>query len=154
MGYEALEDPVVRPLLEEALDEGVRGIVARYGAAEGWLREHVRDLLQRFANRALADPVLRLARDPLRKLAPEDRLVGAARLAEAAGVAPRALAWAIAGALAFDAPQDALAQALQQRLAAEGVAAVLAAVCAIQPQEPLGRLVLERYTRLREGRWP
>jgi mannitol-1-phosphate 5-dehydrogenase len=154
MGYEALEDTEVRSILDGALDESVQGLVARYGAPVSELREHIADLLARCANRALADPVLRLARDPLRKLAPSDRLVGAARMAEAAGVEPLNLAWGIAGALAYDAPSDAIAVKLQERIAQEGVEAVLEAVCEIDPQEPLGRAVLERYRRLEEeGRW-
>jgi len=153
LGYKALEDPFIRPILEGAMEESIRGIVARYGANEGWLREHVNDLLRRFANRALADPVLRLARDPLRKLAPNDRLVGAARTAEVAGILPLNLAWGIAGALAFDAPQDRVAQELQQLIAEQGVESVLCQICKIDPKEPLGEAILERYQRLKERRW-
>jgi len=154
LGYEALEDPEIRPILDAALNESVQGIVARYDASADWLKAHVADLLYRFANRVLADPVLRLARDPLRKLAPSDRLVGAARTAEAAGLVPVNLAWAIAGALAFDAPDDPIALSLQERIKAEGLEAVMAAVCQIDAQEPLGKAVLERYRLLhKEARW-
>jgi mannitol-1-phosphate 5-dehydrogenase len=154
LGYNALEDRVIRPILDAALDESMAGIVTRYGADKDWLRDHVNDLLRRFENRALADPVLRLARDPLRKLAPEDRLVGAARTAEAAGITPVNLAWGIAGALAFDAESDAMAQRLQERIDREGVEAVMADVCEIAPEEPLGEAVLARYERLHsEARW-
>ncbi|NLG49770.1 MAG: mannitol-1-phosphate 5-dehydrogenase [Chloroflexi bacterium] len=154
LGYEALEDPDIRPILDAALDESVQGIVARYGASADWLKAHVADLLQRFANRVLADPVLRLGRDPLRKLAPSDRLVGAARTAEAAGIVPVNLAWAIAGALAFDTPEDPIAVSLQERIKAEGLEAVMTDVCQIDAQEPLGKVVLERYRLLREeARW-
>lgn len=151
LGYETLEDPTIRPVLDGALEEALRGIVRRHGAGEAWLRAHVADLLERFANRALADPLLRLARDPLRKLAPDDRLVGAARVAEGTGQVPINLALGIAAALAFDAPQDASAQELQRRIAAEGVEAVLTSACAIDPHEPLGRAVLEHYHRLHQG---
>ncbi|MEA3406634.1 MAG: mannitol-1-phosphate 5-dehydrogenase [Chloroflexota bacterium] len=154
LGYEALEDAEVRPILDGALDESVQGLAARYGAPACQLQEHVSDLVARCANRALADPVLRLARDPLRKLAPSDRLVGAARMAEAAGIEPFNLAWGIAGALAYDAPSDGIAVELQERIAQEGVEAVLESVCEIDPQEPLGRAVLERHSRLaEEARW-
>ena len=64
------------------------------------------------------------------------------------------LAWGIAGALAFDPPEDALAVLLQQRIAAEGVEAVLEAVSGIRRDETLGLAVLERYQRLhQEARW-
>ena len=54
----------------------------------------------------------------------------------------------------FDAPEDALAGTLQARIAAEGVAAVMADVSGIAADEPLGQAVLERYQRLNEEeRW-
>jgi len=152
-GYEALEDPVVRPLLAAALGEAEAGLAAVHGFDVGDLMGHVARLWPRLANRALADPVRRLARDPIRKLAPGDRLVGPARAAEAANLSADALAWGIAGALAFDAPGDASAEELQARIAGQGVGPVMLAISEISPQEPLGELVLERYARLRRGEW-
>ena len=46
------------------------------------------NLLERYTNRALSDDVARVARDPLRKLAHDDRLMGAARLCHAQGLQP------------------------------------------------------------------
>ncbi len=140
-GYEALADPAIRPWFDAALAESKAGIVAAHGVDPAWLDAHLADLTRRFANRALGDTVLRLGRDPLRKLAPDDRLVGAARLAERAGVTPHALARAIAAAYRFDDPADPLAVALQARLAADGFAATLTAVSGIQPDEPLGHAI-------------
>lgn len=149
-GYEALEDPFVRPWLDRALDEACQALIAEHGFEPQALSEHVRDLLQRFANRALADPIERLARDPVRKLAPDDRLVGAARLAERHGIQPRALALGIAAALRYDNPHDEHALALQRRIAEEGLSAVLEGVCQIRTDEPLGKLVWEGYELLNE----
>lgn len=153
-GYEALEDPVVRRLLEGAWGEAQAGIAVAHGVDAAWLEAHTADLRRRFANRALGDTVVRLARDPLRKLAAGDRLVGAARLAEVAGVPPRALAWAIAAGYCFDSPADPIAGRLQAQVARDGLAAALAAVSQIDPAEPLGHAVLERHARLRAGAWP
>ncbi len=41
------------------------------------LEDHIDDLLKRFMNKALGDTLYRVGRDLLRKLGPEDRLVGA-----------------------------------------------------------------------------
>jgi mannitol-1-phosphate 5-dehydrogenase len=140
-GYQALTDPTIRPWFDAALAESKAGIVAVHGVAPAWLDAHIADLTYRFANRALGDTILRLGRDPLRKLGPTDRLVGAARLAERASVLPNALSRAIVAAYRFDDPRDPLAVALQERLAAEGFDAVLAAVSGIQPDEPLAGLI-------------
>jgi len=144
-GYEALADAEISANLDAAWSESVAGQVARYGVEASWLRAHAADLRRRFANRALGDTIYRLGRDPMRKLGPSDRLVAPARLAETAGVRPRALARAIAAALCFDPPDDPIAQELQARLAREGLDAVLAAVCQIQPDEPLAALIRESY---------
>jgi len=149
-GYEALDDPWVRPLLDQALDEAGRALVAEHGFDPQALQEHVQDILARFANRALADPIGRLARDPLRKLAPGDRLVGAARLAERHAIRPEGLAWGIAAALAYDNPDDTHAMELQTRLAQEGLGGILGYVCDIREDEPLADLVCRRYRMLRE----
>jgi mannitol-1-phosphate 5-dehydrogenase len=44
------------------------------------LEEHIDDLLERFMNKSLGDTIYRTGRDLLRKLGPDDRLVGAIRL--------------------------------------------------------------------------
>ncbi len=43
------------------------------------LEDHIDDLLKRFMNKALGDTIYRVGRDLLRKLGPEDRLVGAVK---------------------------------------------------------------------------
>jgi len=152
-GHQALEDAAIRPLFEKALAESKSGIVTAYGVDPARLESYVADVTHRLANRALGDTTFRLARDPLRKLGPADRLVGAARLAEKARVPPEALSWSIAAGYCFDDAKDPLAVALQQRLAAEGFDAVLASISGIEAHEPLAALVRKRYRTLRtEGR--
>ena len=147
-GYEALEDSWVRSRLDRGLTESARALVATYGFEPVSFQEHIDYLLVRFANRELSDPTSRLARDPLRKLQPQDRLVGAARLAEQCGVRPEGLAWGIAGALAYANPEDEHAVALQQRIRDGGVESTMWDVCRIRSDEDLGKLVLERYRKL------
>jgi len=150
-GYQALDDPAIRPLVVEALHESCRGLAGRHGWALSQLRDHVGDLLRRFANRALGDTIYRLARDPIRKLGPTDRLVGAARMVLEHDVEPKALSWGIAAALCFDDARDPIAASLQEEIASRGVGAVLERISHIGSNEPLGQMVLERYRRLRGG---
>lgn len=144
-GYEALADPDIAAVLDRAWAESIAGQVARYGVEAGWLQAHAADLKARFANRALGDTVLRLGRDPVRKLGPTDRLVAPARLAEQAGVAPRALAQTIAAALSFDPADDPIAVDLQRQLAERGLGTVLSEVCGIAPGEPLADLIRQEF---------
>ena len=148
-GYEALADPEIDAGLRAAWQESIAGQVGRYGVEAAWLHAHADDLHHRFANRALGDTVYRLGRDPVRKLGPTDRLVAPARLAAASGVVPAALARAIAAALRFDPPEDPIAIVLQNRLATEGIDAVLADVCQIAAHETLAALIRQCYDELR-----
>jgi mannitol-1-phosphate 5-dehydrogenase len=149
--YEAFEDADIHSVVERAFAEAKVGLHDTYGIPEAELDEHITLLLPRLANRALPDTLIRLGRDPLRKLSPKDRLVGAARLAEKAGVSPEALSWGIAAGYLFDYAKDPLAVALQRRLTDEGLDIVMADVSGIAKDEPLGRLVVDRYTRLKTG---
>jgi mannitol-1-phosphate 5-dehydrogenase len=147
-GYEALCHPRINALLHQALNESSRALQAEHHLDAVALAENVQYLLDRFANRALGDPISRLARDPLRKLAPDDRLVGAARLAEKHNITPSGLAWGIAAGLAYDDPHDPHATELQSLLRELGFEGALQKVCGIRPDEMLAALVRERYQRL------
>src|SRR5262249_11178845 len=125
-----------------AMAEAGAGLVARWEFTAEEQRAHAEELLRRFANAALRDTVARVGRDPLRKLRPEDRLVGGALRALEHGVEPRNIAAGIAAALRFDAPGDPSAVELQRRLRAEGVDAVLREVSGLAPDHPLTRLIL------------
>jgi mannitol-1-phosphate 5-dehydrogenase len=147
-GYQALADPEIASALGDVWQESIAGQVQAYGVEAAWLQAHAQELRVRFANRALGDTVYRLGRDPIRKLGPDDRLVAPARLAEAAGVVPHALARVIAAALRFDPPEDTVAVALQQQLSQQGLETVLDRVCQIRPHEPLTALIRQSYQDL------
>lgn len=142
-GYEALRDARIAPLLRAVLDETGQALIRKHGFAPAEHAAHVADLLERFQNEFLGDTCRRLARDPIRKLAPEDRLVGAARLCESQEIAPKALAWAIAAALRYDDTDDLSALELQRLLREAGREITLRQICGILPNEPLAALIEE-----------
>jgi mannitol-1-phosphate 5-dehydrogenase len=152
--HAAIRDREIRARVLAAMDEGRRGLAAKYGPALAGSRKDLAAIVRRFENAALNDPIERVARDPRRKLGCGDRLLGAARLAEEAGVRPFRLALAAAAALCFDCAGDPSACALQQDLAREGAPAVLARVAGLSPDSALGKLVQESWHRLADHRAP
>ena len=153
-GYEALGDPVILKLTRQAMHESSEALIARHGFARSDQYAHVEDLLRRFRNHRLGDTVFRLGRDPLRKLGPQDRLVGAARLVVETGGVPDALTWGIAAALLFDPAEDPAAMQLQELLRSAGLAETLRRVSGIEPGSPLSAMIAERYEHLKQGCWP
>jgi mannitol-1-phosphate 5-dehydrogenase len=153
-GYEALEDPTVELLTTRALQEASEALIRKHGIPREEQYAHVEDLMRRFRNRRLGDTIFRLGRDPLRKLAPEDRLVGAARLVLETGGVPDALAWGVAAALLFDPPEDESAQRLQAMLREKGPEETLAHVSGLLPGSALATMVLDRLKSIQAGQWP
>lgn len=134
---------------ETALRDTACAVASEYGLPlEGLIRFN-HDLVRRFANKALGDTVARVAADPLRKLRPDDRLVGAARLCMKVGVEPTAHADIIAAALRYNNPDDPSAQELQLRRRAEGDEAVLQSVCGLSPEASLTLLILDALEQQR-----
>ncbi len=141
-GYEALLNPQIRVTVQGAMTESRQALEKKYHRSPGELTPFVDDLLSRFENKALGDTTFRLGRDPLRKLAPNDRLIGAARTVLAQNITPTHLIQGIVAALYFDAPDDPLAVELQQQQQRVGLKTVLTQHCGVDPTEPLGQLIL------------
>jgi len=150
-GYQALHDPRIEALLAAVLQETGSALVSKHHLDPAEHAAHVADLLHRFENRDLGDTCIRLARDPVRKLAAGDRIVGAARCCESQSIEPRALSWAIAAALKYDAVDDPSAGQLQAMLLEIGREATLKRVCGIQPDERLAALVDEAMDATASG---
>ena len=143
--WQAVEDPAVRSVLDGAFAETGEALMRRHGFAAREQRDHEQDLATRFANRRLGDTVARVGRDPLRKLGPQDRLVGAARLCLAQGIQPRNVVRALAAALRFAPDDDESASTLQRMIHDDGARAVLTRVCGIDPADPLHGMALAAY---------
>ncbi len=141
--WQCAADPDVLNICRKALAETAQALVDWYGEfTDEALQSYCDDLLRRFTNKALGDTVARVAADPLRKLRPEDRLVGAAALCQRNGNDITALAEIIAAALIYDASGDTSAQELQKCRRLMGDQKVLESLCEIKPGSPLFHGVL------------
>ena len=98
----------------------------------------------------IVDTLERNARDPIRKLGPNDRLVGSARLCLEEGIKPESLSVSIAAAIYYHSPSDPIAVQLEQMRKEKGVDYVLENVCQIDPQGELATMVKEKIEMLKE----
>lgn len=148
--HTAIRDPEVHAAVLAAMREGQRGIAALYGPEFAGNEDELLRIVARFKNATLCDSVSRVGRDPARKLASEDRLVGAAQLAHQAGIRPQQLGLAAAAACYFD-PEDPSAARLQSEIEIAGLGAALRHVSGLDPSRGLGRLVQYYWVRLARG---
>jgi mannitol-1-phosphate 5-dehydrogenase len=143
---EAAADPYLRPLIAGSMLEARRALLAAHPSLGSDLHGPVAAALARFGDRVLADPVVRVAREPIRKLAPGDRLLGPAQLIEErTGRVPKYFALAVAGALLYRNEDDEQSWRLGKALERAGVMAVLQSICDLPPSHPFAQAVAARY---------
>jgi mannitol-1-phosphate 5-dehydrogenase len=133
---------VIRMIAHGAMKEAAEALSKEHGADLGEIMEHVDDLVRRFSNRHLGDTVKRVGADPIRKLSPNDRLVGAARLCIKHGIDPVFICFGIMAALLFDPKDDASALRLQELIREKGKKKVLEEICGIEKESKLLELIL------------
>lgn len=146
--YQAMGDPRINAAVRALLAETGRALIAKHGFDPVEHQAHVDDLLSRFANVALGDQVSRVGGDPVRKLGPEDRLVGAAKLICECGEFPANVCKAIAAGLHFNPPGDSSAAKVQELVSREGVRGALSAISGLDPDSPITDEVVNQYDRI------
>ncbi len=141
--WQAVADTELRQALDAAMAEVNTALIRRHGFDPADQQHYYEDLLHRFSNRELGDTVARVARDPMRKLRRNDRLVGAAELVHDMGGNAWPVCRAIAAALRYGHPEDPSARELQQIRQQGGASAVLEQVCELPADHPLHQMVLQ-----------
>ena len=116
--------------------ESAQALAAQYQAPIKPLIDHIDDLLGRFTNSALGDTCQRVGGDPARKLSPEDRLIGAGKLALQQGIAPCHIAVGAAAGVRRYLAENEKEQTL------ENAGEVLAQVSGLNREETLVSVIL------------
>jgi mannitol-1-phosphate 5-dehydrogenase len=144
--HEAISDPLLRPMIQRSLQTSRRSLLSVDVATGADVAQSIEWVITRYGDTGLGDPLTRVARDPIRKLAPDGPLVGAARLVHrVTGRVPAGFARAIASALAYRNDDDAQARQLHEMLGRDGLASVLEEVCGLEADDPLTREVSRIY---------
>ncbi len=104
--HEALAKPAIQRVVDGVIDELLCALKLATPHDHHFIESYGIKEVRRFSNSLLFDPVSRVAREPLRKLHPSGRLMGALRLLLSTGVNPTYLMAGIAAALCYADPKD------------------------------------------------
>jgi mannitol-1-phosphate 5-dehydrogenase len=96
---DAIDDPEIYIIALNAMLESAEALSLKYGVPVADILRHIQDLLLRFGNRSLGDTCQRVGADIARKLSPQDRLIGSARLCREQGIMPTFICVGAAGAV-------------------------------------------------------
>lgn len=140
---DALEDEAIAAQVEAVLSETSSLLSAKHGFAAADLAAYRSDILGRFRMRELTDSVLRVGRQPLRKLSRHERFVGPAAEAVERGLSADALVGAMSAVLTFRAEDDPQAVVMAHRLETTTAEEFTTAVTGLEPTHPLFDAVRE-----------
>ncbi|MDF2682162.1 MAG: mannitol-phosphate 5-dehydrogenase [Brevibacillus sp.] len=147
---EALRDDEIKNAARGALQETGALLLEKYRFEKEIHEAYVEKILGRYANPMLSDHVTRVARSPIRKLSPNDRLVGPAMQCVERGLSVEYLGLAIAAALLFDYPEDPEAVQIQSARKQNGLEQVMRTYTGIPEGNPLTEIVLGHVRSLLE----
>ena len=143
--HETLRDPVIVENVLGAMDEAGDVVRRKWGFSEQSIKEYKNDLGRRGAIVEMKDEILRVVRDPIRKLSPRERSVAPAILAEEYGLPRHWIIKAIVAALKYRHPADLQSELLASRLEKEGIQSVLQEICGINPVSPLFEEIIQEW---------
>ncbi len=144
--YEALEIPDIRENLLALLNVAQQALTKSFAMDTAELQQHIDDLItRRLPNRDLADTVERVARNPLRKLAVEERLAGLAHLLQRCALATTPVSRVIAAAMHYRDPADPQSAELGKIIAQKGAGAILEDVCGFRRDGKCYKECMEFY---------
>ncbi len=146
--YQAIAQPWVRLIVHNAMLESAMALTGKYGADLSALQMHIADLLNRFTNAALGDTCQRVGGDPARKLSPEDRLIGSAKLAMEQGMTPAYIAVGAAAGVHRYLKEADKAQTEENALM------VLQEVSGLESTDALTNMIMARYAEICAGATP
>lgn len=150
---EAANDPEIEPIMDEIYNEINQALIQGMGIDPESQYAFSKRAKAKYTDRDIVDKLTRIARDPLRKLRPEDRLIGPSKIALSIGVKPTAIALATAAALFYDEHDDESAMKLQEMRKEHGVEYILQNVCQLKPEEELYQMILSSIDELRAKGW-
>ena len=154
LGYkkiaDAAHDERILKVLDGVYSETARALSKKYNFPLDEQLAFTLTSKKKLQDYTIVDFIERNARDPLRKLGPDDRLVGSARLVESYSIKPENLALAIAAAIYYTNDEDEFALKLKNMRETEGVDYVLENVCRLDKDSELALLIKEKIAYLKE----
>lgn len=157
--WKAISHPAVEQVVRGAMWESANALIDEYPGefTTQTQHTHIEDLIRRFKNQFLNDTLYRVGRDLPRKLGPDERLVGAAKMALKHRIPPRHIALAIAAGFRFRATDERGElfdgdRLFHAELVRRGLPALLQTVCSLDSQRDraLIELIERSDTMLRE----
>lgn len=145
---ESLSDKRIEEIVRNAMLESGAALCKKHGFDEKEHEKYINKIQSRFRNHYIKDDVVRVGREPIRKLSPDDRLVGPVKMAEEFGLRYDNLLKGIAAALLYENPEDSQSEELNLKIKKEGVGKVVAELIGFAEDTHENREIVSSYEDL------
>lgn len=141
----AMHIPEILELARDVWAETSVLLTAKYKFAPAAHRHYVEEVEKRFSNPYLSDEVIRVGRNPKRKLSPNDRIIYPANQLALHDVNPEALGKVAAAAFKFDFDGDTEAVEIQNYILANGIDAAITHFTGVNPNSKLFYIIKKNF---------
>ena len=140
-GYEtitiAMSDQFIYNILEGALKESCAMLIKKFAFLQNEIDIHIEELLMRYTNEDLNDSLYRLARDPIRKLGRNERIIGTICECYNFDIEPKNIITTFFYALKYQNNDDPSSKQLKDILDSDGLNGVLQKICLIDKKNKI-----------------
>ena len=145
---ESLEDPEIYHTVWQMMEEAGAMLSARHGYTAEEMLQYRTFIMNRFKNVHIIDSCERVSREPLRKLAADDRIVAAMNFAHHYGIETPAYYKGIAEVLRYDNPGDEQSVEMQELIRSLGMRKALEKISGIPADSETASRVEEEYRKI------
>lgn len=145
--HEALQEKKIKLILEGVVDEVLQMLKLTTEHDHSFMEWYAKKEISRFSNTLLFDPVLRVAREPIRKLLPGGRLLGAIRKSISCGIVPKNLVIGAIAAMQYHEERDNDYEIISN-IPKMGVKSFLKYYLDIDPDSSEGILLVRAYEEI------
>ena len=153
-GYKVMSDIFADEQLVEAtrevMGESASLLIKKYGFAKEDLESYIDFAIRRFQTPGVVDTVARVCRSPIRKLEPNERLVGPANQCEKNQLTNDRLLEGIAAVFLFDNPDDQQSRELLVYVEENGISAAITRYTELMPEGSMHQKVVQKYKQLQK----
>jgi len=143
--HEAVSDPVVAEHVLGALDELGEVVRTKHGFSAESIELYKKDLVRRGSVPEMKDEILRVVRDPIRKLSPKERLLAPAVLALEYGLPRKWIIKGIVAALKYYHPSDIQSVEIHDKINKIGLKKVLKDVCGLTENSEIAQEIIKEW---------
>lgn len=153
-GYSIIQDVFhneeLVQMIRETMWESAHLLMERYGFTEQDMIDYINFIMDRYQTPGIEDLITRVSRSPIRKLQPEERLVGPCVQCEELGLENQHLLEGIAAAFLFDNPEDEQSVELLAYVAEQGIDEAIVHYTKIPLDNRMHQAIKKNYQKFME----